>query len=171
MNFEAWEKEVPEEIRMDSLWRMTAYRLASFLADIGWHDVTKLMKNQRTRKLSDQLYRSLGSISSNLAEGYSRSSGKARAIYYEYALGSARESRDWFYKGRHILGQAVATHCIRLLTDVIRLLLTMVPDQRDRTIREENIKYQAFFDETDPYILVDEDKLHALLKNVPLPDL
>jgi four helix bundle protein len=77
--------------------------LALFVSDIGWHDVSKLVKDGRTIKLSDQLSRALGSISANIAEGYSRGTGKDRARFYEYALGSARESRDWYYKGRHIL--------------------------------------------------------------------
>jgi four helix bundle protein len=109
---------------------MRAYRLALFAADVGWFDVTKLMQDRRTVELSDQLYRALGSISANLAEGYSRGSGRDRARFYEYALGSARESRDWYYKGRHILGERVIEHQLNLLTEVIRLLLTMVPQQR-----------------------------------------
>lgn len=106
---------------------MEAYRLGLFAADVGWHDTTKLMRDKRTLELSDQLYRALGSISANLAEGYSRGTGRDRARFYEYALGSARESRDWYYKGRHILGPAVTTHRLSLLTQIIRLLLTMVP--------------------------------------------
>ena len=58
-----------------------------------WKDVTKLMEDRRTLGLSDQLYRALGSISANLAEGYSRGTGKDRERFYEYSLGSARESR------------------------------------------------------------------------------
>ena len=107
MRDEDWERDVPDTIKKDSLWNMVAYRLALFASDLGWHDVTKLMQDRRTIKLSDQLYRALGSISANLAEGYSRGTGKDRARFYEYALGSARESRDWYYKGRYILGEAV----------------------------------------------------------------
>ena len=70
MNYQEWEATVPETITADSLWKMQAYRLALFLADIGWHDVTKLMRDRRTIGLADQLYRSLGSIGANLAEGY-----------------------------------------------------------------------------------------------------
>ena len=62
-------------------------RLALFAAEIGWQDVTKLVKDRRTQRLSDQLYRALGSIGANLAEGYSRGSNKDRARFYEYALG------------------------------------------------------------------------------------
>ena len=91
MNYEEWEKSVPTEITNDSLWKIKAYRLGLFIADVGWHDATKLMRDKRTLALSNQLYRSLGSISANLAEGYSRGTGKDRSRFYEYALGSARE--------------------------------------------------------------------------------
>ncbi len=79
MNYEEWQAEVPEVIRDDSLWKMTAYRLALFAADVGWHDVTKLAADRRTLGLSSQLYEALGSIGANLAEGYSRGTGRDRA--------------------------------------------------------------------------------------------
>lgn len=94
MNFTEWVANLPDEIKQDSLWKMEAYRLALFACEIGWYDVTELMKDNRTGGIADQLYRSLGSISANLAEGYSHHTGKSRAQYYQYALGSARESRD-----------------------------------------------------------------------------
>lgn len=87
MNYEEWARSVPHEITDDPLWRVEAYRLALFAGEVGWHDVTKLMGDQRTHSLSDQLYRALGSISANIAEGYSRGTGKDRARFYEYALG------------------------------------------------------------------------------------
>ena len=124
--------------------------MALFAADIGWEDVTSLAQDRRTRALSDQLYRALGSISANIAEGYSRGTGKDRARFYEYSLGSARESRDWYYKARHVLDDAVIEHRLSLLTQIIRLLLKMVPDQRQRRIREEHIRYEAEPDATNP---------------------
>ena len=134
---------VPEAIKGDALWKVKVYRLALFLGDLGWHDITKLAQDRRTLGLADQLYRALGSISANIAEGYSRGTGKDRARFYEYALGSARESRDWYYKGRHVLEEAVVGHRLDLLTDVIRLLLTMIPQQRGRTMREEAAAYNT----------------------------
>ncbi len=128
-------------MREDSLWKMKAYRLALYLADLGWNDVTQLAQDARTVGLSDQLYRALGSVSANLDEGYSRGTGKDRARFYEYALGSARESRGWYFKGRHVLGEAVVQERFRLLTEVIRLLLTMVPQQRSYSLREEETQY------------------------------
>ena len=68
--------------------------------------------------ITNFLYRSVGSVSANIAEGYSRGTGKDRARFYEYALGSARESRDWYFKARHILGNEVVTHRLSLLTEV-----------------------------------------------------
>lgn len=169
MNYKEWERTVPEAITGDSLWKMTAYRLALFLADLGWHDVTKLMRDKRTLDLSDQLYRALGSISANLAEGYSRGTGKDRARFYEYALGSARESRDWYYKGRHILGEAVVQHRLQLLSEVIRLLLTMIPQQRGRILREESSVYQTSLDNTRPNAITDRGEPDNLLHDIPLP--
>jgi four helix bundle protein len=141
-SYEDWVGTVPEEITGDALWKMKVYRLALFAADVGWHDVSKLIRDRRTMSLADQLYRALGSISANVAEGYSKSSGKDRARFYEYALGSARESRDWYYKGRHVFDQPVVHHRLDLLSQIIRLLLVMVPDQRNRTPREDPQHYE-----------------------------
>ena len=130
MTLEEWERSVPGALTRDVLWRVTAYRLATFLSDLAWRDVTKLMKDRRTVGLSDQLYRATGSIGSNISEGYSRSTGKDRARFYEYALGSARESRDWYFKGRFVLSEKVMLHRLALLEEIIKLLIKMVSDQR-----------------------------------------
>ena len=164
MNYDEWIKSVPADITGDVLWRVEAYRLALFMSELGWHDVTKLLRDKHTLEVSDQLYRALGSIAANISEGYSRGGGRDRAHFYEYALGSARESRGWYYNGRHVLGEAVAEHRIRFLTQIIRLLLTMIPDQRSVTFREESPAYGA-----DPEQPINEEQLKALLQNPPLP--
>ena len=89
MNYDEWACTVPETFRNDPLWTVAAYRFALFLADLCWQDVTKFERERRTAGLCDQLYRAVGSIGANLAEGYSRSTGKERAHFYEYSLGSA----------------------------------------------------------------------------------
>ncbi len=156
VNFNDWLTTVPETITGDSWWKMEAYRLGLFAADVCWYDVTKLILDKRTLDLSDQLYRAVGSISANIAEGYSKSTGKDRARFFEYALGSARESRDWYYKSRHVLGDDIANHRMSLMTQIIRLLTTMVPQQRKQgTIREPGPAFEVGFD--------------RLLSNVPLP--
>ena len=82
MEFKEWEISVPEAMKRDSLWKMTAYRYAAFLSDQCWQDVSILMKDRRTISLADQLYRAVCSVGANLAEGYSRSTGKDRALFY-----------------------------------------------------------------------------------------
>jgi len=56
MDYEEWVMTVTGEIKADSLWKMTAYRLALFLGDLGWRDMAKLMRDRRMIRLSDQLY-------------------------------------------------------------------------------------------------------------------
>lgn len=149
VNYPEWEASVPEAIKGDVLWKMKVYRLALFSSEFGWQDVTKLMGDKRTTGLADQLYRALGSISANIAEGYSRGSGKDRARFYEYALGSARESRDWYYKARFILSDTVIQHRINFITEIIRLLLTILPHERILTLKEETTDYDPTTDQ-DP---------------------
>jgi four helix bundle protein len=143
MNYQEWQETVPRAIRDDTLWKMEAYKLALFLGDIGWQDVTKLAQDARTKFISDQLYRSLGSISANIAEGYSRGTSRERARFYEYALGSARESRDWYFKGRHVLSEAVVNHRFGILNEILKLILTTIHNQRGSGIREESAEYQV----------------------------
>jgi len=154
MNYQQWELGVAAEIKSDVLWRVEACRLALLASDLAWQDVGKLAQDRRLLGLSDQLYRSVGSVSANIAEGYSRSSGKDRAHFYEYALGSAREARDWYFKARHALSEEVATQRIHLLTQIIRLLLTMIPDQRMTTLRETGVIYQTDGDSREASIPV-----------------
>jgi four helix bundle protein len=141
MTYNEWLASVPPELTNDPLWRMEVYRLAVFASDLAWHDVSKLVEDKRTVSLSDQLYRAIGSVSANIAEGYSRQSGKDQARFYEYALGSAREARGWYYQGRHILSEAVAMHRIKLLSRIIRLLLTIIPAERGYKLKEEQTSY------------------------------
>jgi four helix bundle protein len=143
MKYDEWLQAVPTELSEDPLWRNEAYRLAVFAGDIAWADVTKLAQDNRTRSLSDQLFRAVGSVGANIAEGYSRSSGKDEARVLEYALGSAREARNWYYQSRYLLTDTVALHRIRLLTHIIRLLLTMIPRERGRRMAEAQAGYEA----------------------------
>jgi four helix bundle protein len=156
MNYTDRLSNVFPEITNDPLWRMEVYRLSVFLGELAWIDTDKLIKDPRMLKLSDQLYSAVGSISANIAESYSKASKKDQARFYEYSLGSAREARDWYFKARHILGNEVALHRIRLLVQIIRPLLKLVPEFRGRKIAKEQAEYL-------PYTL------ESLLENMPLP--
>lgn len=162
MNYQQWLKSVPPEMLGDPLWTVEAYRLALFTAEIGWSDVTKLLQDKRTLDVSNQLFRAIGSISANISEGFSRSSGKDCVRFYEYALGSARESRSWYLVGRRVLPDQVLTHRLQMLTQIIRLLLVMIPDQRGVTIRDEEVSYHVQLENLGTSDLSD------LLTNVPI---
>jgi len=143
MNYDEWEKTVPSTLSEDALWKMKGYRYALFLSDIAWLDVSKLMQDARTKSLSDQLYRAVGSVSANLEEGYSKLSAKDRARFYEYALGSARESRGWYYRSRYVLGEDVFSHRAAFLTEIIKMLLKIVPEERGMRICEDSVEYKV----------------------------
>jgi four helix bundle protein len=140
-SFESWEQKLPKLIKQDAVWRVKAYQLALFLGDVGWYDVSRLNQDRRTWGIADQLYRAVGSISANITEGYSRMSRKEKARFYEYALGSARESRDWYFKGRYVLGQEVFQHRLDHLTRIIQLLIVMTRQQRGNKTKEPSPAY------------------------------
>jgi four helix bundle protein len=159
MTYDEWMQTVPRELKEDPLWRMEVYRLSVFAADLAWPDATRLIQDKRTISLADQLYRATGSVSGNIAEGYGRQSGKNQARYYEYALGSAREARNWYYQARHVLTEVVALHRLRLLTQIIRLLLTIIPSERGYKLHEDPVDYK-----------LDCETIPAdLLTNIPVP--
>lgn len=143
MDYQEWLTTLPVEITQDPLWKLEVYRLGLFVAEIGWEDVVDLNKNSLTRDAADQIIRSLNSISANIAEGYSRSTGKDRARYFEYALGEAREARDRYFKARRVLKQEVILHRIKLLTQIVKMLNALVPTQRNHGIREEKGVYET----------------------------
>ena len=79
----------------------------------------------RGRAVAQQLIRSAGSISANIEEGYGRGfRGKERLQFLRYAVGSARETKGWYIRGRHLLSSDVIDHRSSLLDEVIALLLT-----------------------------------------------
>lgn len=138
-----WMAQVPESIKRDALWSMEIYRSALLATDLAWLDIQRIQSKPGTRELTDQLYRAVCSVSANIAEGFSRSSGKDRTRFYEYALGSARESRDWYYKCRHILGDTVSNHRMDMQAQVIKQLLSIIPKDRIKMVREEVSLYDA----------------------------
>ncbi len=143
INYAEWLKTVPSEITNDPIWKLEVYRLALFVDDIGWEDIVKLSQDKLMFSVADQLHRSLGSIGANLTEGYSRSKGLDRARFFEISLGSARESRDWYYKSRHVLPEEVVKHRIELMTRIISMLVPMISHQRKHSIREEQAEYNS----------------------------
>jgi hypothetical protein len=114
-----------------------------FLGDLGWRDTARLGRERRTVGLYDQLYRAAGTI---LRVGPRLRQGKPGLIL-----------------ARHVLGEAVFQHRLQLLTRVVQLLLTTIPQQPTRVLREQPETYQSAPEHGKA--------LNALLQNVPFPDL
>jgi four helix bundle protein len=113
----------------DPLFRMRAYQVAADLLEAAWHDAKKLSAEPVTERIAGQLYAAVNSITANLGEGYSRSSGKDRSRLFEYALGSVRESVSWYQGARPVLGDVVPDR-LDNLEEIRRLLIAIIPRER-----------------------------------------
>jgi hypothetical protein len=127
MRYDDFEREVPEAIKTDTLWRMPAYRCALFLSELCWHDASRLVTDRRTARLTGELYGAVGAIGASLAQAHSLRAGKDRDGFLEQGLGATRQSRDWYHKSRHVLGQRVTDHRVHLLGLIYRLVSGMAP--------------------------------------------
>jgi four helix bundle protein len=114
---------------------MRVYRLACELVEEAWPDIEKLKSDSGTEKIAGQLYAAIGSIASNLGEGYAHSSGRDRARIFEYALGSARESMAWYRTAFPVLGKVVVQQRLEKLEEIRRMLIAIIPRERGRLIR------------------------------------
>ena len=125
----------PEPARLvDPIYRMTVYQLAVAFSASAWDDAVRLGSCGITRRVASQLYTAAGSIRANLSEGYSRASGADRARLFEYALGSARECRDWYALARPVLGADLVAERDVTLLQIVHLLLAIIPRERRRRI-------------------------------------
>jgi four helix bundle protein len=119
----------------DPLGKMRVYQLARALVPDSWEDAKLLRAEPITKELSGQLYAAVCSISANLGEGYSRSSGRDRARIFEYALGSARESIEWYRSSEPVIGPANVANRLERLEEMRRMLLAIIPRERGRPMK------------------------------------
>jgi four helix bundle protein len=130
MLYKELKRSVPEDIKSDALWTLHVYRLALYAGDLAIGDARRLRGAPEMAELAGQLVRAVGSIGANIAEGYSRLGARERARFFEYALGSARESRDWYYKARFDLDDGMAAQRIALLTRIAKVVLALIAHRR-----------------------------------------
>ena len=158
MNYQVWEKSVLPQIRADAVWDQEGYRLALFVADVGWHDASELTKHRRTIKLGSELLESLGGVAAGLALACDRKADGAQTLAREDALACARAGCGWYFQARHVLGQEIIMHRVRLLGHIMALLkaagagsrLQGPPPGKDE-------------------VALSSEKLEQLLQQVPLP--
>ena len=131
MRYEEWLAQVPERLKQDPIWKFDAYPKALLLFDLVWEDSEKLIRDTRGREIARQLVRSAGSVSANIDEGFGRGIDRGEYVQFlRYALGSARETRSWYYKSCHLLAEQVVQHRMDLCSEIIALLVTTIKNRK-----------------------------------------
>ena len=130
MRYEEWLAQVPENLKQDPLWQFQVYPKALLLYDLVWEDCERLIKDPRGRAISQQIIRSAGSIAANIEEGFGRGFGRDFAYFLRVAIGSARETRGWYYRARRLLPADVLSHRYALLDEIIAMLVSAASHQR-----------------------------------------
>jgi four helix bundle protein len=130
MTYEEWERTVPAALRADAIWRVQAFRLASYLGAAAGSDADRVADQPWLVKSAAQLASAAESISANIAEGYARLSPKDRIRYYEYALGSAGETKSRYLSLSRRFDPPLLDARLAILQSVTRLVLKMIRSGR-----------------------------------------
>ena len=133
MTYDEWEEDIHQRVKDDPAWGLFGYRKALFLHDLVWVDCDKFDSDRRGRAITGQIIRSTGSISANIEEGFGRGIGGKEYLYYlRISIGSARETKGWYWRGRQLLTQEVLEHRLSLLDEIISLIATEIGRQRKK---------------------------------------
>jgi len=62
--------------------------------------------------------------------GYGRGFSKDRDHFLRIALGSARETRGWYYRGRQLFSPDIIEQRLGLTSEIIALLITEIKKKR-----------------------------------------
>jgi four helix bundle protein len=135
----AWEQTCHEAITSDVIWKLDAYRTSLFLIDLARHDMRRAKTREFDRELSSQLLRCAGSVSANLAEGFSRSTRADRIRFLDYALGSTRECISWYRTAADVMPIETLNDRYILLGRIRSLLLGLI-----RSVRKRNSDRRRF---------------------------
>ncbi len=130
-SYEAWLRNVHSSLVDDPLWSFQLYPKTLFAYDLAWEDCESLLGDERGKAIARQLIRSVGSISANIEEGYGRGYGKEYAYHLRVAMGEARESRGWYWRGRKLLSVEVLDHRLKLMDEIIAMLAPNINRQRN----------------------------------------
>jgi four helix bundle protein len=91
-----------------------------------------MTRDRRGRAVAEQVIRSAGSIGANIEEGHGRGYGKQRNWFWTVSIGSARETKGWYWRARKLLSEEVLEHRLALADEVIALLVHELQRQRAR---------------------------------------
>lgn len=131
-SYEEWLGQVAASIVQDPLSSFETCRKALFLADLAWCDVEKLFQDARGKAIAGQLLDAAGSLPANIEEGFGRGYGKDNGRLLRIALGSARETRGWCHRSRHLFDPALLDRGMKPAGDLISGLVTAARQQYNR---------------------------------------
>ena len=123
------------EDSQDPLKRTRLQELSEALMPDAFDDAKMLAAELVTQEIATQLYAAVVGIDANVGEAYSRSSGKERAMRFEYALGETRESMSWYKGGKPVLGDEITTDRLNRLEEIRRILLDIIPRERGKSMK------------------------------------
>lgn len=107
-------------------------------------DVEKFPSGRSTVILTDQLVRSAGSISANIAEGFNRSRRKF-VNSLDIALGEANETENWLYKVRdgRLIALQTAKQRLRAIIEIEKMLSALKSSiaANEKAVREASAQY------------------------------
>ena len=121
-----WESTCSEAISSDTLWKLDAYRAALYFLHVARGDCRALAASRPDERVVAQLLEAAGSVSANLAEGYSRATRADRLRMVGYALGSVRECVAWYETARGALADEVVDERLLLVSRLRALILGLL---------------------------------------------
>jgi four helix bundle protein len=130
LSFEEWQAQVPATILSERFWQLIAYQKGLYLYDLVWKDTTPWLSDIRGHELARQIVRSAGSITANIEEGFGRGIGKQLVYFYSVSLGSARETKGWYYRAKAIVTPQILQERISLVSEIVALLVTEINRQK-----------------------------------------
>ena len=130
MDLDEWIATVPRALRNDPVWKVRAYQIGGYIAQLAADDAAIAAADIRFRENASQLVKAVGGITAAISEGYSRLSRKDRIRYYEYAHGSANESKSWYMGATCLFDAAMLDHRLEHLCRINQLLLVMIGNER-----------------------------------------
>ena len=97
-------------------------------------DVSTFSPGMAGRVIANQVLRSAGSISANIAEGFGRRTGKEYTHYLIVARGSTTETLNWYLKCRdlRLIDSDVFTSRRAMLEEILKMLNRMVSQQLNK---------------------------------------